>query len=88
MTNPTGRASRPPRVPPERRSHTRPNLRAWIAAAWRLDPRTITVERPSPRRFVAVVSAEVSAARRRELEADLKRQMPPEEELVIEIRRR
>jgi hypothetical protein len=75
-------------VPPERRSHTRPNLPAWIAAALRIDPRSVTVHRPSPRRFVAVIEAEVSAARRRELEADLKRQMPPEEELAIEVRRR
>jgi len=74
-------------VPPERRSHTRPNLRAWVAAALRLDPRSITIERPAPRRFVVVISSAVSAASRRELEGDLRRQMPPEEELVIEVRR-
>jgi hypothetical protein len=53
-----------------------------------VDPRSIAVDRPTPRRFVAVISADVSAARRRELEADLARQMPPEEEIVIEVRRR
>src|SRR5262245_51827490 len=88
MSEPNDRAPRPPRVPPERRSHTRPNLRAWIAAALRVDPRAIEVERPTERRFVAVIAADVSAERRRELEADLARQMPPEEEIVIEVRRR